>query len=148
MIVAKPNKFKSRLRLCQRCLDLTFTSPCPFFDLDLTLSALNLTLVLPWSCLDLPLMTFPWPCPDLVPLLILAWTCTDHGLTLPWPCLDPALSLPWPCLALALPLPCPCLDLALTLPWPCLDLALTLPLKFSPNRVSNSWDIPDMYKCC
>ena len=26
-------------------------------------------------------------------------------------------------------------------------LKLTLPLKFSQNRVSNSWDIPNMYKC-
>ena len=40
----------------------------------------------------------------------------------------------------------PCLDLALTLPWHCLHLAFTSS-KFSPNHVSNSWDIPDMYKC-
>ena len=69
----------------------------------------------------------PWACPDLV----LTW-----AFTLPWPCLDLNLTMPWPCL-----------DLSLTLPRAWIDFALTLPLKFSPNLVSNSWDIPNMYKC-
>ena len=81
--------------------------------------------------------------------------CLDHALTLPWPYLDLALTLPSsPFLDLILTLPWPHLiflwpglNLTLTLPWPCLDISFTLPLKFSPNRISNSWDIPDMYKC-
>ena len=28
-----------------------------------------------------------------------------------------------------------------------LDVHMNLPLKFHQNQVSNSWDIPDMYKC-
>ena len=64
-----------------------------------------------------------------------------HNLA--WPCLDLALNLSWPCPNLAWH----CLDLALTKHWPCFDLALILPLNFGPNRVSTSWDIPDMDKC-
>ena len=68
--------------------------------------ALDLTLTLPWPCLDLALtLTLPWP-----------WPCLDPALTLPWPFLDLALTLPWPW-------PCLDLDLALTLHWPCLGPA-------------------------
>ena len=113
-------------------------------------------LVLPWPYL-IPALTSPSPWPgfglDLAltlhwPFLNLALTlpCLDLALTLPWPCLDPALTLPWPYLDLALTLLWHCIDLALTLPRTWLKLA-NLPLKFGQNRVSNSWDIPDMDKC-
>ena len=95
-------------------------------------------------CLDLA-FTLPFPLLDLA--MNLPWPCLELALTLPWPCHDLVLTLPWPFPNLASTLHWLCLDLALTLPWHWLDLALTLPLKFSPNCVSNSWDIPDMYKC-
>ena len=91
-------------------------------------------------CLDLA-FTLPNPLLDLA--MNLPWTCLELALTLLWPCLDLALTLHWPFPNLASTLHW----LYLTFPWHCLDLAMTLPLKFSPNRVSNGWDIPDMYKC-
>ena len=72
--------------------------------------------------------------------------CLDLAFTFPYPLLDLVMNLPWSCLRVALILSWTGFEIAMTLPWPCLDLAFTLPLKFSQNCVSNSWDIPDMYK--
>ena len=104
----------------------------------------DLSWTLPWSCPNIAL-TLPWPCPDLA--LTLSWPCPGFALALPWPCLDLALTLSWPFLDLVLNFAWPCLDLALILSWAWLHLA-NLPLKFGQNRISNSWDIPDMDKCC
>ena len=71
----------------------------------------------------------------------------DLAFTFLFPCLIISLSLPWTCPDLVLNWLWHCHNLALTLPRPCLHIAFTLPLKFSQDRVSNSWNIPDLCKC-
>ena len=123
-----------------------------------------------WGCACFAL-TLPWSLFDLA--LTLPWPSLPIALTLPWPCLDLTLTLVSPCLDVAFNLPL--LFLTLLLHW--LDLASrywryahifiqmpgqmspwrlvsvgddprNLPLKFSQNRVSNSWSIPYIDKGC